>query len=415
MKNRKLIFHIDFDSYFVSAHRSTNIFLKHKPVAVSHKPSNSIVSSISYELKNKKVKVGTPKYLVERVEPDTIFVEPDFNLYITLSNKIFEYIAKVFSKNIEVYSIDECWLDVTEETKDLNVFAFAREIQQKILFEYDIPVSIGISHTKWLAKMATGLKKPFGINYIDTFEDVKNTIYPLPIEEYFGIGKSLAAKLKKVGINTIGDLATSSLTNPDLYKIFRSRLKSYIDDPNGEGSDKLTYEHNELKGIGNEVTFSAGTLDNRHDIYATLKMLANKVALRAQNRTKVAKTISIVVRSVEKAWKSKQHILEMPTNDEAVIYDKAVDLFESVWKEEPIKGIGIRLTNLISEFDVFRQLTIFEDDLPQQPSKNKVDNIIDKVNKKLHKKALKTGYQVLRENTAKGIQSRYIQDDLKKS
>ncbi|WP_027334900.1 Y-family DNA polymerase [Mycoplasmopsis felifaucium] len=410
MKNNKIIFHIDFDSYFASAHRSINPALKNKPIAIAHNHSAAICSSVSYELKRKKVKVGQPKYMVERIEPKTIFIEPDFNLYISLSNQVFEYISRVYTKNIEVYSIDECWLDVSNLVGNKNPLPLAFEIQQAILDFFNLPVSIGISHTKWMAKMATDINKPFGLTYIDTFEDVVKFIHSLPVKDYFGIGESTSKKLQKLNINNVGDLASKNPNDVELYKIFRDRTSSYILDANGEGNDKLDYKHNDLKGIGNEVTFAGLELDTRADIYQILKNLSFKVAKRAQNRNMLAKTVSIVIRNTNGNWFSKQNVLNYATNDENKIYDFAVNLFEKSWNENPIKGIGVRLNNLENEFDSFKQLTIFENS--DDTKECKINNIIKDVNIKLKQKALKTGYQYSREKVRKNIQSRYIQDDL---
>nr|WP_307923419.1 hypothetical protein [Mycoplasmopsis bovis] len=154
MNNKNIIFHIDFDSYFVSAHRSKDHKLKNKPVAVSNGLSRSICSSISYELKNVGIKVGWPRFMIEKKMPDTIFVEPNFDLYYTTSNNIFDYIASNYTANIEVGSIDECWVDVTSISEGKNPVALARKIQEDIKEIFDIPVSIGISYSKWAAKMA---------------------------------------------------------------------------------------------------------------------------------------------------------------------------------------------------------------------------------------------------------------------
>lgn len=414
MKNNKVIFHIDFDSYFVSAHRSIDSSLKNKPVAISYRPGRSICSSISYELKRKNIKVGWPKFMVEKKVPQTIFVEPKFELYISLSNDIFEYIAQKYTKNIEIFSIDECWLDATEITENKDPVILAKQIQREINNIFDIPISIGISTTKWLAKMTTSLAKPYGVKFTKTIEDVKRDIWPLPIDEYFGIGNETARKLKKIGIKTIQNLATSKELDPELYKIYRKRTKNFIDEPNGEGEDNLTYNHNDLKGIGNEITFSGYSLDIRKDIYSTIKKLAKKVSRRAINRNSLGSVLVLTIRSEQGKWSNKQTKLDPASNDEEVIYNKAIDIFERTWNEKPIKGVGIRLNGLINEFDYFRQLTIFENDNEEDSLEEKTNIIIKMVNSKMRKKVLKTGYEFEREKVKEGIQSRFIPDDAKK-
>ncbi|WP_029513254.1 Y-family DNA polymerase [Mycoplasmopsis primatum] len=411
MKNNKMIFHIDFDSYFVSAHRSRDIRLKKFPVAVSKGLDRSICSSISYELKNMGIKVGIPKYIIEKKAPNTIFVEPDFELYITLSNHIFDHLAKKYTRDIEIGSIDECWMDVTKLVSKVHPVILARKIQADIKKTFDIPLSIGISHTKWMAKMATGLKKPFGIKFIDIPEEIEVDIWPLDIAKYYGIGEKTAIKLRKIGIKTIGHLARASEFDTELYMLFRQRLKSYIDEANGNGNDQLSYEHNNLKGIGNELTFDRYDLDERREIYKIIKQISDKVSLRARNRNLIASTLTVIIRSSSKIWSSKQMKLVEPTNDNELIYKNAIQLFEKFWKEQPIRGVGVRLTNLINEFDYYKQLSIFET-YEVNEQKNKVDNIINNLNKKVGKNVLKSAYQASREKVKESIQSRFVEDDV---
>nr|WP_308435994.1 DNA polymerase IV [Mycoplasmopsis bovis] len=385
--------------------------LKNKPVAVSNGLSRSICSSISYELKNVGIKVGWPRFMIEKKMPDTIFVEPNFDLYYTTSNNIFDYIASNYTANIEVGSIDECWVDVTSISEGKNPVALARKIQEDIKEIFDIPVSIGISYSKWATKMASDLAKPFGVKFIENNADLESQIWPLNIKKYYGIGEKTADKLVKADVKTIGNLARSSELSPELYMIFRNRLSSFINEARGNGTDKLTYEHNNLKGIGNELTFPIYDFYERSEIYKVIKSLANKISLRAQNRSVVGFTLTIIIRSVSKVWKGKQMKLVEPTNDAETIYKNAIVLFEKLWKEQPIRGVGLRLTNLINEFDHFKQLTIF-DTYEERQQETKVNNIINDINKKAGKVILKTGYRVSKEKIKESVQSRYLEDDL---
>nr|WP_307937245.1 DNA polymerase IV [Mycoplasmopsis bovis] len=412
MNNKNIIFHIDFDSYFVSAHRSKDHKLKNKPVAVSNGLSRSICSSISYELKNVGIKVGWPRFMIEKKMPDTIFVEPNFDLYYTTSNNIFDYIASNYTANIEVGSIDECWVDVTSISEGKNPVALAqkntRRYQGNIWYScFYRHFIFKMSRLKWLSDLA----KPFGVKFIENNADLESQIWPLNIKKYYGIGEKTADKLVKADVKTIGNLARSSELSPELYMIFRNRLSSFINEARGNGTDKLTYEHNNLKGIGNELTFPIYDFYERSEIYKVIKSLANKISLRAQNRSVVGFTLTIIIRSVSKVWKGKQMKLVEPTNDAETIYKNAIVLFEKLWKEQPIRGVGLRLTNLINEFDHFKQLTIF-DTYEERQQETKVNNIINDINKKAGKVILKTGYRVSKEKIKESVQSRYLEDDL---
>ncbi|WP_027120768.1 Y-family DNA polymerase [Mycoplasmopsis lipofaciens] len=412
MNNKeKIIFHIDFDSYFCSAHRSLNSDYVNKPLAIGRKLKRSIVSSVSYELKNKGVKVGWTKNKVLAIEPKTIFIEPNFDLYITLSNKIFEYISLNFCKNLEVFSIDECWLDVTNEVKNIDFITFAKKIQKTIFNQFKIPITIGISHTKFLAKMSTNLGKPFGIFYTP-LNKIKEIIWPLDINYYFGIGKPTAHKLRKININTIGDLAKQNINNNELVKIFKSRTQHYLNEAQGLGESELTYQHNDLKSIGNEVTFLAYDLDEKRDLLKILKQLTIKICTRAKNRNLIGKTITVMLRDTNKIWNSKQKNLTSYTNNENFVYKEALDLFNQLWKEDLYRGIGVRLTNLVNEFEIGKPISLFN--IQEKNTRSKTEEIINKINRKFKNKIVKTGSEFQRNKIKENIQNKYLQEDLAK-
>ncbi|WP_096386129.1 Y-family DNA polymerase [Mycoplasmopsis bovigenitalium] len=408
----KIIFHIDFDSYFASAHRVLNPQYDGKPIAISNKKlKRSIASSISYELKNKGAKTGWPIYKILEVEPNTIFIEPNFDLYINLSNKIFDFLAENYSKNIEVYSIDECWMDVSDISNEDNAVLLAQKMQLEIKDKFRIPISIGISHNKFMAKMTTGLAKPFGIMYTK-FNDIPTRIWPLDISEYFGIGKSTAQKLIDIGITTIGKLASSNKFDHDLFNIWRSQTIFFINQARGISSDNLNYEHNDLKSISNELTFMSIDLDEREQIYKIIYNLCQKVALRAYNRNALGYVISVSVRSTNRVWTRKQITLDYPTNDLNFIYEKARILFNQLFDEEYIRGVGVKLSRLVNEFDVSKKISLFEDE--NIDNSNKLKNIIKDINSKMKKKVIKTGDEFVRNKTKENIQNRYLSEDMKK-
>lgn len=413
MENKKTIFHMDFDSYFVSAHRSINPELKGKSVAIGRRLKRSIVSSISYELKRKGAKVGWPKNKILEIDPLTVFIEPNFDLYLSLSNKIFEFISEKYTKNIEVFSIDECWLDVTDIIKNRDPKDLAKSIQSDILNTFDIPATIGISYNKFLAKLSTNLGKPFGI--LETKEeDIEKRIWPLPIIEFFGIGAPTAERLIRMHIDTIGKLAKCNWENLKIQKIFGVKTKGIILEAQGNGNDQLNYEHNDLKNIGNELTFLTYDIDNRKEILLILRSLCVKVSKRAKNRNTLPEVISCSIRDTNKTWHSKQKTISVVSNDEDIIFKEASKLFEILWNEEPIRGIGVRLHKLVNEFDYGKQLSIFTTPEDESSQTIKIKNIINDVNYQLRDKKLKLASEYSKEKKKQNIQMRYLQEDITK-
>ncbi|QBF34587.1 DNA polymerase IV [Mycoplasmopsis phocirhinis] len=403
-----IIFHIDFDSYFASAHRVLNPQYENKPIAIADNKKRSIACSVSYELKNKGAKSGWPNYKILQVEPRTIFIKPDFNLYVKLSTKIFEYLAQNYTKKIEVYSIDECWMDVSDITNLNDAEQLALKIQQQIKQKFRIPISIGISFNKFIAKLSTNLAKPFGV-LLTKFSDIKNRIWPLDIEEYFGIGKSTATKLRNVGINTIGKLAARNKYDHDLYEIFKSQTSVFIEEAKGNGKIGLNYARNELKSIGNELTFLSIDLDDRTELLKILYQLSLKVSTRAINRNMLGYSVTVSLRSIEKVWRRKQLTLKHPINAADEIYKNGTNLFNQLFKEQMIRGIGIKLSQLVNEFDIGKPQSLFEDQ--KTPDTNKLKILVDDLNKKIRKKVLKTGIEFEKDKVKENVQNRYLKND----
>ncbi|QSF13709.1 DNA polymerase IV [Mycoplasma sp. Mirounga ES2805-ORL] len=413
MNNKKIIFHIDFDSYFCSAHRSLNSDLDNKPLAIGKNLKRSIASSISYELKNKGAKVGWPNYKILEIEPKTIFIKPNFDLYVSLSNRIFDYIAKNYSKNIQVFSIDECWVDVTSivNNENLDPKILALKIQREIMQKFRIPLSIGISYNKFLAKMGTNFAKPYGVKIIDKNELV-NEIWPLPIIKYFGIGEPTKNKLNKIGIQTIKDLAKANKESLKLKAIFGSKLGYFVNEANGISDDIIHAEKNELKSIGRELTFLSYDLSDTEEIVKILSNLVDQVCLRAKNRNMLAGVVTVLVRNTNKHWNSKQKKLVFLSRDPDEIYKVSYSLFNEIWDGEMIRGIGVRLTNLKNEFLISNPISLFEKN--ENKKNSKIERIIKNTNNILKSNLLKTGTELEKDKVKEKIQMRYLEEDTAK-
>lgn len=207
----RVIFLIDMNSFFVSCSIATNPSLKGKAIVIANSSRRAIVCAVSYEAKKLGIKVPMPLYQAKQIYLAVEIVAPDFKLYFKYSEKIFEFISLNYTKNIEVASIDECYIDVTEIYKNYpTIYQLANEMQKRIYQEIGIPSSIGISYNKFLAKMASELKKPMGITIIRDQQDAKNLIHPLVIEMMYGVSKQTAIKLKQLNINYIADLAKNN-------------------------------------------------------------------------------------------------------------------------------------------------------------------------------------------------------------
>ncbi|UUD36611.1 DNA polymerase IV [Mycoplasmopsis citelli] len=403
---KSFIFHIDFDSYFVSALRSIRPELKGKPVAVGKNGPEFLATSVSYELRAKGVKTGMINYEILKIEPKTIFVEGHFDIFTTISTNIFKHLSKNYSSLISVVSIDECYLDVTDLVFSFEqAYKLAQKMQNEILELFDIPVTIGISYNCFFAKMTTNISKPFGIG-VTTKDNYQSNFFNLEIENYYGIGKASAQKLRKLGINYIKDLVKEDLNHYQLKSVFGIIYRQWIANLNPNHYDRIVLKNSLPKGIGNEITFTSKNLDYEQ-ILENLQKVVSLVILRCKRQMLVGNVLTLVVRHQNKKWQNKQQKLPQFTNDFNFIFTKAKELYLAHFSETKIIGIGIRINNLIFEFEQEKNFNLFE--IASNKNFTKLNQLISQVNRKLNKPIL---YTMKEYNELKSLENKTNKFDL---
>src|SRR5690606_33609023 len=201
VKRARIIFHVDMNSFYASVEMAHNPKLKGKPLAVAGNPEErkGIIVTSSYEARAKGVKTAMPLWEAKKLCPELIVVRPNFERYRETSRKIFQLLAEI-TPIIEPVSIDEGYMDVTNHPT--HPLQLAKQVQQALLKELDIPCSIGIGPNKFLAKTASDMKKPLGITIL-RIRDLPQKLWPLPIDKMYGVGKKTAEKMRKLNIQTI--------------------------------------------------------------------------------------------------------------------------------------------------------------------------------------------------------------------
>lgn len=203
----RVIFHIDLNSFFASAEILKNSALAGQPVVVAGLNRRSVVSTASYEARSYGVHSAMPLHMAMEKCPELVVVQGDYSWYEELSERFFKYLRK-FSPFIEPASIDECYMDVTEAIKAYKrPLDLAWIIQKNVMDDLRLPCSIGVAPNKFLAKMASDMRKPMGITVLRK-QEVPRKLWPLPISDMWGIGKKSVPLLIENGIETIGDLAS---------------------------------------------------------------------------------------------------------------------------------------------------------------------------------------------------------------
>ena len=204
MGGRKII-HADMDAFYASVEQRDNPDLRGKPVIVAWKGNRSVVCAASYEARAFGVRSAMPAMRAERLCPDAIFLAPDFTRYRAVSKSVRE-IFKRHTELIEPLSLDEAYLDVTENKTGLPTATLvARTIREQIRQELNLTASAGVAPNKFLAKLASDWRKPNGLFVIQP-EEVDAFLLPLPVGRLPGVGKVTEEKLAKLGIKTVGEL-----------------------------------------------------------------------------------------------------------------------------------------------------------------------------------------------------------------
>lgn len=374
--------HIDLNAFFANAEVLRNPSLAGKPLVVGGTGRRGIVSTASYEARAFGIHSAMPTYMAERLCPNLVILPPDFKLYSRLSHEFFNFIRH-YSPILEVASIDECYVDMTEAMKNVKEpLAYLQSMQQELLQKTGLKCSIGIGPTKFLAKMASDFKKPMGITILRR-RDLPNTLWKLPIKDMYGVGKKTYPRLESLGIKTIGDLAkTESEEVKQLLGKFYYTLKDWA---NGLGSDEVHTEHDDPKSIGNSRTLINDT-DDYSEIREMVITLSQEVSERAKNERMLGTTIQLVLKNSDFSTMNRSITLEKPTNDVGIIFLEAMRLFDKNYHGQLIRLVGVTLSNLVPQSEIVTQLSLFD---ITNKSVSKTDQIIENFNRIIDKPLLK--------------------------
>lgn len=391
MQNKiKIIFHIDLNAFFATCASIKEPFLKNKAFAIGRGSSFSkgIISTASYEARKYGIRSGMSAAEALKLYPKLMIVPSDYNLYQKHSNVFFK-VLKQYSNILLKASIDEGFLDVTDKSKTIHPLKLAREIQNKLLNEYQLPVSIGIGPTLFLAKMASDYNKPLGITIIRK-KDVKNILYPLEINKMFGIGKKTYQKLNSIGIKTIKDFANQANQSTIIEAIGENQYYENINRLNGNSNDIVDpYLYDVPKSISNEITFNYA-IDKLEVLTNELKELSSVVHNRLENEEMVAKTVSIKLKYADFTIITRSKTIANYSDDLIDLYAIAEELLETNYSNKAVRLIGYGYSNLIYKKELKEDYDLFN---YQELSKREqlIYQTISSYNQKEGKQIIKKG------------------------
>lgn len=374
----RVIFHIDLNSFFASAEILLNPSLKGKPIVVAHDGPRSVVSTASYEARAFGIKSGMPLVTAKKKCKELIVVEHHGSLYRQYSNQFMAVIQR-FTPIIEPVSIDEAFADMSETIKQYQrPLDLAVSLQDMVKTTTGLDCSIGIAPNRFLAKMASDMKKPRGITILRK-RDVPSRLWPLPISEMQWIGKKSTPKLKALGIHTIGDLANYKNID-DLVAIFGSTVDTVLAHANGNGDDHVGSDET-IKSMSQVSTMEV-SLQDYSEVKTELRKIANSLSKRLYKADRMGYGIGITIRNDDFSTITRQIQLTHPIYKADELYTMALSIFDKEGDHYPIRLIGIFLNHLVSIHYGNIQLNLFDTTMDTVTT---TQNLVKTINSQLKK------------------------------
>lgn len=341
---RKII-HVDMDAFYASVEQRDNPELRGKPIAVGGAAARGVVAAASYEARTFGVHSAMPSVTAARKCPGLIFVKPRFEVYRAVSQQIRDIFAE-YTPLIEPLSLDEAYLDVSENLKEMPIATeIALEIRAKIKVVTGLNASAGISYNKFLAKMASDLNKPNGQAVI-TPKNGPAFVEDLPVKKFHGVGPATAEKMHRLGIETGADLKAQSLqfltqhfgkSGPYFYGIAR-------------GVDEREVQPDRVrKSVGAEDTFTQD-INDLDMATSQLKPLAEKIWSYCETKGFSGKTVTVKIKYSDftQATRSRSNALPFANGND--VLETAAGLLASVYPfKRSVRLLGVSLSSLTSD------------------------------------------------------------------
>lgn len=342
---RRAIIHVDMDAFYASVEQRDHPKLRGRPVMVGGGSSRGVVAAASYEARQYGVRSAMPGARARRLCPSGVFVPARFDRYREVSREVFGMFHEVGDR-VEGLSLDEAFIDVSERVhgQGESLLEIGSGLKRRIAERTGLTASVGLSHNKLLAKIASDYDKPDGLVYIPAGR-VQRFLDPLPVRRLWGIGPRTAERLHDIGVFTVGQLRHTNLDV--LSGLFGDHAKALIERAAGIDERPVSAER-VRRSISQETTFS----EDRHDIEALVSIMAgqaDKVAARLAAGGLYARTVTIKLRSSGFSTITRSQSLGGHTRSAERILSGARDLLEgwAGWRRQfAVRLIGVGVSGL---------------------------------------------------------------------
>lgn len=378
---KRQIMHIDVNNAFLSwsaldlLSKGEKIDIRTIPAIIGGDETkrSGIVLAKSNLAKKFGILTGETIYQARKKCPSIKIFASNYKIYKEYSDKLYNLLLE-YTDKIERYSIDECFLDMTEYLMNSSMINKAEEISKKVNEKLGFTVNIGISTNKLLAKMASDFEKP---NRIHTLyqNEIKQKMWNLPVGELFMLGRKTVPKLYNMNIKTIGDLAKTEFNR--LVSIFGKHGKVMWEYANGIDESEVIYKYELPKSISNSTTL-AKDIENIDKLNEILLTLSEYVSYRLRKYNMLANVVNVGLRTNSFKDFSHQKKLDMSTSNTKDIYLKAKELLKEMYKGEAIRLVSLRVDNLSNKDEC--QLTLFDN--RENKKQESLDKALDKLKEK---------------------------------
>ena len=385
-KSVKIILHVDMNAFFCSVAEIIYPHLRGKVFAIGRENSyRGVLSTASYEARKYGVHAGMSLKEAYDLIPDLMVVGLEYSIYEKY-HIMFLNILKQYSNLIEVASIDEAYVDITEISNTKHPLVVAKEIQLRILKECGLSCSIGIAPTLFLAKMASDIKKPLGITVLRK-RDVKEILFPLSVKEIFGIGKKTYPTLINNGIKTIGDFMNEHNKSLIINLIGENSYNYVTSHVLGNSNNVVDpYRHSNSESISTSVTYDR-VIEGETEILYELRKLTREVINRMTEKNYYGKTVTITLRNLDFKTITRSKSVDDYLNNFDEIFNIVTELLESNYKNEQLRLLGVGVSHLVNKDNIPKEYNLFTID-DKDTKDYVVKNLIKEFQQKYGEKAL---------------------------
>ena len=373
MKKNKVIMHVDMDAFFASVEQRVDPRLRGRPVAVIGSQKRTVISTASYEARAFGIKTGMTRGEAKRLCPWLIFVHANNQRYTDTCTRLVK-LYKQYTPLVEVYSVDEVFMDITGAAGLSNGAAdMASEIRRRIKDTFGLTCSIGLAPNKLLAKLASGMKKPDGLVVIRNRREAGKILKDLPVGDITGIGPRITKNLGEMGIKTCGELAgTPVRTLKKRFGVVGERLHLMaqgLDDSQVVPVDREP----DVKSVGHSTTLNRDVY-NPETLERHILQLSEMVGRRLRRGHYLGRTVTLTIRYSNFHTFSRRKTIGEYLNDGFEICRLATSLLKSFKLKKPVRLVGVSVSGLAK----IEQQPLFKKDRKEKDLIHAVDSVNDR-------------------------------------